>query len=92
MHRLTLLLFLLMPSLLLAQNGALNAQGQYENRILNDSIASVTFHQKGLPLTLPVWMIGSPEVLRLEFDELGEYAENYSYSIELEADSGAHRF
>ncbi len=81
--RLLLLLITLSASQLSAQSGGMNESGQYENEVFNDSIRSITFHPQGLPLSLPVWMLGSGDELLLEFDLLGDYAENYSYTIEL---------
>ena len=81
--RFLLLLITLFASRLAAQSDEWNESGPYENKVFSDSIRSITFQQRGLPLSLPVWMLGSNSELLFEFDEVGDYAENYSYSIEL---------
>lgn len=56
---------------------------RYEDRTYVPNIRTVQLYKTGLPLSLPITELRSPEGLELHFDDLQPYAENYSYTLVL---------
>ena len=64
--------------------GSLNAQNKinsHANKSYSPDIKTVLCYKKGWELSDPVWELNSNEILQLTFDELGNQAQTYQYTI-----------
>ena len=54
---------------------------RYEDYIYRDNIKTVQLYKKGEPLEAPIIELGTGEILKLGFDDLGKEPVNYYYSL-----------
>lgn len=54
---------------------------RYEDRTYQQSIKTVQFHIKNVPLSLPVIRLGGGEILELHFDDLDADYQDYTYTV-----------
>jgi hypothetical protein len=59
------------------------AQAQREERIYQPNIHTVKLYKAGDPLSLPVLMLGRPDVLELHFDDMDKNIKQYYYAFQL---------
>ncbi len=57
------------------------AKEKYDNELVSTSILSVQLYSGDDPLTMPIMQLGTDEYLTLKFDDLGNDAANYRYTI-----------
>jgi hypothetical protein len=54
---------------------------RYEDRTYQNSIKTVQFHIRNVPMSLPVIKLGSNEQLQLQFDDLDAEYDDYTYTV-----------
>lgn len=59
------------------------AQAQRDERIYQPNIRTAKLYKAGDPISLPVLMLGSSDVLELHFDDLGKSIKQYYYAFQL---------
>ncbi len=58
-----------------------DAFGQYENKVFDDKIRTVTLRPLGYDFATPIIQLNTLDVLELDFDELGEDVSDFKYTV-----------